>query len=45
VVPAHLLDDEALAARSHIGPLDLEREKARYGADTPGGVGISHASA
>lgn len=42
VVPAALLDDEALEARSRIGHLDLAREQARYGADTPGGVGISH---
>ena len=25
-------------------PLDLEREIERYGADTPGGVGVSHAA-
>jgi catechol-2,3-dioxygenase len=41
IVPADLLDDEALAARKRIGRLDLEREKARYGAATRGGVGIS----
>jgi catechol-2,3-dioxygenase len=41
VVPAALLDDAALAARERIGPLDLAREKDRYGADTRGGVGIS----
>jgi len=41
VVPADLLDDQALAARKRIGPLDLEREKQRYGAGTRGGVGIS----
>ena len=41
VVPADLLDDAALAARERIGPLDLEREKQRYGADTKGGIGIS----
>ncbi len=41
LIPADLLDDAALAARTRIGPLDLEKEKARYGADTPGGVGIS----
>ena len=40
VVPADLLDDQALAARERIGPLDLAREKARYGADTRGGVGV-----
>jgi len=41
VVPADLLDDQALAARERIGPLDLAREKDRYGADTKGGIGIS----
>jgi catechol 2,3-dioxygenase-like lactoylglutathione lyase family enzyme len=42
IVPAALLDDEARGARTRIGPLDLEREKRRYGADSPGGVGVSH---
>jgi catechol-2,3-dioxygenase len=41
VVPADLLDAAALSARERIGPLDLEREKERYGADTRGGIGIS----
>jgi len=41
LVPADLLTPAALAARTRIGPLDLEREKARYGADVRGGVGIS----
>ncbi|HEV8651646.1 MAG TPA: VOC family protein [Actinomycetes bacterium] len=41
IVPAGLLDEQALAARKRIGPLDLEQEKRRYGADTRGGVGIS----
>jgi len=41
VVPAALLDEDALAGRSRIGHLDLEAEKARYGALTRGGVGIS----
>ena len=41
LVPADRLDEQALAARKRIGPLDLEREKQRYGADTRGGVGIS----
>ena len=41
IVPADLLDDEALGARRRIGPLDLEREKQRYGATTLGGVGVS----
>ena len=42
VVPLALLDDAAIDARSRIDHLDLPRELARYGADTEGGVGISH---
>jgi catechol 2,3-dioxygenase-like lactoylglutathione lyase family enzyme len=42
IVPADQLDDEARSARTRIGRLDLAREQARYGADTKGGVGISH---
>ncbi len=38
IVPAELLDPDALAARKRIGRLDLEVEKQRYGADTPGGI-------
>jgi catechol-2,3-dioxygenase len=41
LVPAHLVDAAAVEASARISPLDLEREKARYGADTRGGVGIS----
>jgi catechol 2,3-dioxygenase-like lactoylglutathione lyase family enzyme len=41
VVPAALLDEEALAARTTVRRLDLAREKARYGGGTHGGVGIS----
>ena len=41
LVPADLLDEAALGGRSRIRQLDLAREKARYGADTLGGVGIS----
>lgn len=41
VLPKDLLDDDALEARKTIAHLDLAREKARYGADTQGGVGIS----
>src|ERR671915_94582 len=32
---------DTLAARERIGPLDLEREKQRYGPETKGGIGIS----
>jgi len=41
LVPAALLDDEARDARARIGPLDIAREKQRYGARTRGGVGVS----
>jgi catechol-2,3-dioxygenase len=41
LIPAELLDDNAREARKTIRPLDLEREKRRYGAHTRGGVGIS----
>ncbi|MGH9022497.1 MAG: VOC family protein [Acidimicrobiia bacterium] len=41
IVPADRLDEAALAARKKIGPLDLSAEKARYGASTRGGIGIS----
>ncbi|MDQ1710711.1 MAG: hypothetical protein QOE45_161 [Frankiaceae bacterium] len=39
VVPLALLDDDAKGVT--IAPLDLDREKARYGAGTRGGVGVS----
>lgn len=38
IVPADRLDDVALEARTRIGRLDIEREKARYGATTSGGI-------
>jgi len=41
LVPADQLDDEALAARLRLRPLDLEAAKRRYGATTRGGVGVS----
>lgn len=41
VVPADRLDEATLAGRAQIRPLDLGREIARYGADTPGGIGVS----
>ena len=40
IVPADLLD-EATSKAASIRPLDLTAEKARYGAHTRGGVGIS----
>jgi catechol 2,3-dioxygenase-like lactoylglutathione lyase family enzyme len=41
LIPKDLLDERALQARKRIGPLDLAKEKERYGAQTRGGVGIS----
>jgi catechol-2,3-dioxygenase len=41
VVPADLIDDAVIAGKSSIRPLDLPREIARYGAETPGGIGVS----
>jgi catechol-2,3-dioxygenase len=41
LVPAALLDEEAVAGRETIRPLDIEREKQRYGAHTRGGIGVS----
>ncbi len=41
LVPADLITDDVLAGRSRIVPLDIEREKQRYGATTRGGIGIS----
>jgi len=45
LVPAMLVDDEVLAGRTSIKPLDLDREIERYGGQTRGGVGVSHAIA
>ena len=41
LVPAALIDVQILEAKERIGPLDLTREIARFGAETPGGVGVS----
>ena len=41
LVPAELIDESTLDARSRIAALDLDREVERYGAETRGGVGIS----
>src|SRR6185369_11520740 len=41
IIPAALLDEAAKQASTRIGPLDIGREKQRYGATTVGGVGIS----
>ena len=45
IVPADALDEAAIAGRVRIAPLDLAREKARYGATTPGGIGVSRPAA
>jgi catechol-2,3-dioxygenase len=45
LVPADLLTEDVLGRRDRIQRLDLAADKARYGGDTPGGVGISVAAA
>src|SRR5690242_10482473 len=45
VLPADLLDETVLGSRDRIRPLDIAREIERYGADTPGGIGVSRVSA
>jgi catechol 2,3-dioxygenase-like lactoylglutathione lyase family enzyme len=42
IVPAEMIDADAVEGRKRIGHLDLAAELARYGAETSGGVGISH---
>ncbi|MEV0972728.1 VOC family protein [Microtetraspora glauca] len=41
LVPLALIDDETLAGRARVRPLDLAKELERYGAETRGGVGVS----
>jgi catechol-2,3-dioxygenase len=41
LLPADLITDEVRAQAMAIRPLDLDREIARYGAQTRGGVGVS----
>jgi len=41
IIPADLLDESALGGRRRTGRLDLDKEKARYGGHTRGGVGVS----
>jgi catechol-2,3-dioxygenase len=41
LVPADRIDDEMLAARVRLAPLDLDAEIERFGGDTPGGIGVS----
>jgi catechol 2,3-dioxygenase-like lactoylglutathione lyase family enzyme len=41
LIPADLLDDRAREGRKSISRLDLAKEKARYGAETLSGIGVS----
>lgn len=41
LIPADLLTEADLRARSTISPLDIAAEIERFGAGTPGGIGIS----
>ena len=41
LVPADLITDDLLTGRTRLAPLDLDKEIARYGADTRGGIGVS----
>jgi len=41
LVPARFLDDDVRAAKATIRPLDIAGDKQRYGATTPGGIGVS----
>src|SRR4051794_19648188 len=41
LVPAELLTPELIEQRSRIAPLNIAREKARYGGQTRGGIGVS----
>ena len=41
LIPAHLLTTESLAEDPRPKPLDLAKEKARFGGSTRGGLGIS----
>ena len=41
LVPADLLTEDVLAGRAGIRRLDLARDKARFGGQTRGGVGVS----
>jgi len=44
LVPANLIEPATLDARKSVRPLDLAKEKAHYGAQTRGGIGVSTAS-
>lgn len=45
LVPADRLTPDVLARKTVIERLDLAADKARYGGDTPGGIGVSVAAA
>jgi catechol-2,3-dioxygenase len=45
LLPADLITDDVLAAKTTVRRLDLDREKARYGGATRGGIGVSVAAA
>jgi catechol-2,3-dioxygenase len=41
LLPAELIDERVLEGRSRLLPLDIAKEKERYGGRTRGGVGVS----
>ncbi len=41
LLPADLITDDVRAQGATTRPLDLAREIERYGATTPGGIGVS----
>jgi catechol-2,3-dioxygenase len=41
LVPVDLLSEDILAGRTGVRPLDLARDRARFGGQTRGGVGVS----
>lgn len=45
LIPADLLVEADVTGRNQLLPLDLEREIERFGADTPGGIGVSRIAA
>ena len=45
LLPADLIDADDLAARATVGPLDLDAELARFGADARSGLGVSRPAA
>jgi catechol-2,3-dioxygenase len=41
LVPADQITDDVLAGRTRMQPLDIQKEIARFGADTKSGIGVS----